>query len=474
MVELSDIQRSAVREVDKAFRRSRRVVLALPTGAGKTRIAAHYTREALIRGDRVLFIAPWRVLVPQTMEAFSSARIDAGVIMAGVKPRRSLPVQIASWESLTRRVLPPADLVIIDEAHRALSDGREGLLAQFARARHLLLTATPWSASRGGLAPIADELVVGATVAEMIRRGLLEKPIVYGADPEEFAAIPVDPKTRDYRTGALEKVVRRPTMVGDIVAEYSRLARTRKGVVFGASVAHSKELCAAFKAAGYRAAHIDAGTPWPQRKVILDDLRRGRVQIVTNCGCLTEGFNEPSISAVVLRPTKSLALYLQMVGRGLRTSPGKHDCIVIDPGGCAARFGLPTSEIRMSLTAAASPAGASDESKTVRYCSKCRAALAGGRRCECQGGAPRRKGPFFVNGRLYLVDEIDLERVVREQARSTGYGAIWEVEELRRLGVEPSSGALERAEQEVNRRASTMELGQTWARREAARLREGT
>ena len=132
-----------------------------------------------------------------------------------------------------------------------------------------------------------------------------------------------------------------PQLMGDVVEHWLRHAADRRTVVFGTSVDHAIALAAAFRAAGVPAEHVDANTPTEEREAVFGRFRAGETQVLTNCFLAAYGFDLPAIAAVVLaRPTKSLMLYLQMLGRGLRIDDGKRDCLVLDHAGCVHRFGF--------------------------------------------------------------------------------------------------------------------------------------
>ncbi len=333
---------------------ARRVLLASPTGSGKTVLAVALIAEALARGERVLFLAHRRELVVQTFDKLCAHGVPArsvGVLM-GRDPRRrpGAPVQVASVDTLRNRPRPPADLVFVDEAHRALSKSYRDLAAHYAGALQLGLTATPYRADNRPLADAYDELVVVASVRELIAQGHLVEPRVFtvpASRAPDLAGVRV--RGGDYDASELARAVDREGLVGDIVEHWGRLARGVRTVAFAASVEHSRHIVTRFRAAGVAAEHLDGETPTSERDAILARVDRGETLVVSNCGVLCEGWDLPSVKACVLaRPTKSLGLYLQQAGRILRPWNGV-GAVLLDHAGCALEHGLPQDDRDLAL-----------------------------------------------------------------------------------------------------------------------------
>ena len=342
MLQPRDYQSRAVDDARDLLRRVRRIIINAPTGAGKTAIAVFIMLRALEKGRRVLFVAHRRELIDQTVAKLAEAGIDDyGVIMAGDKRvNADAPVQVASIQTLIRRELPAADLVIIDEAHRAISRGYMTLAQNYPRAVVLGLTATPERLDGKGLDHLFEEMVVVETVTGLIERGYLVKPRCYIGPTADLSGV----KTRrgDYDEGQLAEVMDRPRLVGDIVRNWQRLASGRKTAVFAASVEHAKHIAAEFWAAGVPAATLVGATPRAEREAILDDWRGGAITVVTSVMILVEGFDFPELECLVMaRPTQSVSLYLQAAGRVLRPAPGKADALILDHAGCVQMHGAP-------------------------------------------------------------------------------------------------------------------------------------
>lgn len=329
---------------------ARRVLLTLPTGTGKTEVAASIVADF---GGRVLWVAHRRELVDQARKRLVAAGVDPseiGVILAGHPPDASRRVQVGSVETLRRRDLPPADLVVVDEAHHAAAKTWKALLDLYPTARVLGLSATPWRSGRKQLAEHFDVLVCGAKPSELIRDGWMAEPRVFA--PED-AFTPDLSEVRksgdDYNLADLAKATNRREIVGDIVAHRQRIAVGLAAVAYAVNVEHAESIAEAFVAAGERWAVLTGKTPLDERAAMLAALEAGALDGIANCMVLTEGWDCPAAKCIIVaRPTASEGLYLQMVGRGLRPWHAVTP-IILDHAGNARWFDLPQTDREMSL-----------------------------------------------------------------------------------------------------------------------------
>lgn len=284
-----------------------RPLLCLPTGGGKTSVAAEIIRAAVARGNRCIFLVHRRELVDQAVERLAEFGVKAGRILAGHYEVRSLPVQVACIPTLVRRKHWPAELVIVDECAHATSRSWTDVIGRYPDSFVIGLTATPIRLDGKGLGDIFGCIVEPVSTRALIEQGHLIEPKVF-APPVDLGGIPV--KRGDYSIPEL--AVRMEKLTGSITKEWLGHARGMKTVAFAVNVEHSQKIVAAFREIGVRAAHIDGGTANHVRAEALRRLRAGDLDLVSNCMVLSEGWDLPSLRCAILaRPTKSLALFRQ-------------------------------------------------------------------------------------------------------------------------------------------------------------------
>jgi superfamily II DNA or RNA helicase len=411
--------RAAIRQRLKA-----RVLLVAPTGSGKTVIASAIVHAGAAKGRRVLFLAHRRELVMQAHAKLWSYGIDAGVIQAGFEPRLEQPVQVGSIQTLWARAFrgsrmdpPPADLVIVDEAHRARAHTYTKILANYPDAVVLGLTATPCRGDGRGLGNAFDVMVECPPVQELIEAGFLVPTRVYAPSTPDLTGVRV--ARGDYVESELAERMDKAQLVGDIVGHWHRLADRRKTVVFATGVAHSIHIRDEFLRAGVLAEHIDGKTPTAERDAILARLSRGEIDVVCNCAVLCEGWDQPDVSCIALaRPTKSMGLYRQMVGRVLRPSPGKDHALVLDHSGAVFQHGFVEEPVVWTLDQdkrAVNPeqkARAENQKPALTTCPECRAIRTTGQPCQACGWRPQPK-PRHVD-----VIDGDLAHIARDGSRT--------------------------------------------------------
>ena len=330
-----------------ALRRVRRVGVRMPTGAGKTTVMAELAMRASAKGKTGWFLTHREEIAQQVADRLTGQGANVGVLMGtAASTRPEAPMQVLGVQTLANRIRSKKisvapDVIIPDEAHHAASPTWRAcvdwVLAVNERSRAVFFTATPWLSDGSGLG-IATEWIDGLSPQELVKMGVLVPPRIFCGPAPDLTKVPS--KGGDFSPSELTASMRH--LQGDIVACWEKFAKNRSTLVFAASIAHSLELVMRFRAAGYEAAHVDAETPDDERAAIFARLRTGELKLVSNVGIVTEGFDCPSVDCVVLaRATKSDILFLQMIGRALRSAPGKTDCIVIDHGRNAQRHGHP-------------------------------------------------------------------------------------------------------------------------------------
>jgi DNA repair protein RadD len=318
----------------------RRPVLQAPTGFGKTRLAAAIIEGALAKDKRVIFTVPALSLVDQTVEAFWNDGVrDIGVIQGcHVMTDWSRPVQVASVQTLQRRQIPQADVVIIDECHRWFDFYSNWMMDPAWQNRPFIgLSATPWTR---GLGRYFDDLIIAATTQDLIAAGYLSPFRVFAPSHPDLTEVRT--VAGDYHEGDLSAVMNDGTLVADVVDTWLRRAQNRSTFCFAVDRAHAKHLQQQFITAGVSAGYIDAYTPSKEREDTHLKFQEGQIRIVCNVGCLTTGIDWDVRCIVLARPTKSEMLFVQLIGRGLRPAEGKEDCLILDHSDTHLRLGFVT------------------------------------------------------------------------------------------------------------------------------------
>jgi superfamily II DNA or RNA helicase len=350
-VELYPFQIDCVSRLRAAFQAGMsKVLFVLPTGGGKTIVFCHIAEQAMRLGRRILILVHRQELIEQTVKALARFGIECGIVAAGYEPRPSA-VQVASVMTAVRRELGAFDLVIVDEAHHAVAGSWRHILDHLPSALVLGVTATPERLDGRGLVDIFDEMVIGPTTAELTNLGYLAPAAVYAPSTAPDLS-GIDIVAGDYNQRQLEERMLTKGLVGDAVEQYRKRADGLPAIAFCVGIRHSRAVYEEFTSAGYRAAHVDGETPDDERRATMAALADGEIHLITNCMLISEGFDAPAVNALlILRPTQSLALHLQMIGRALRPAPGKERAVVLDHAGNIFNHGLPTQERNWSLTA---------------------------------------------------------------------------------------------------------------------------
>lgn len=343
-------QISDLKKINEAFRCHHRGVLyQAPTGSGKTVVGAEFIKHQL--DDRILVLGHRDEIVLQLSAALARLEIEHGIIAPGY-PETADRVQVASVMTLSRRLHrldPKPTLLVIDEAHHAAAKTWRTIITALPDTDILGMTATPRRLDGKPLDDIFDELVLGPTIAELVDDGFLAPVTIFApTHSPDLKAVKI--RAGDFAVDQLATVMSNEMIVGGAVQEYERLCPEAPAIAFCVDIAHSRLVAGAFQRRGWRAAHLDGETPRTERRRLIAALGAGTIDIICNCGLISEGLDVPGVvTAILLRPTKSLALYLQMVGRALRPAPGKEQAFVLDHAGNVYRHGLPTARRRWSL-----------------------------------------------------------------------------------------------------------------------------
>ena len=356
---LRDYQNEIIQRIEKAIAKGyRRIMLQLPTGAGKTRcfveLAKRHKEKPYIGNvPNCLVVAHRKELIDQAVNALGREirnKWEIGVIKSKVNENRNSTIQVASIQSLIRRDFPKAGLVIIDEAHHATAKSYQTIIEHYGEAIVLGVTATPARTDGKGFRDSFEILIKGPTIKKLTVQNHLCPYKLYAYSKQRINTSSVKIQAGDYEPNELADAVSRSKVRADLVQTWQQHAFEKRTVIFAVNVELSKQYAEIYNASGYKSEHIDGTTPEQERAAILKRFARGETKILCNCNIVTEGFDLPEMECVqIVRPTQSVIFWLQMVGRSLRTSEGKTHAIILDHTDNYQRLGLPDSEHNWSL-----------------------------------------------------------------------------------------------------------------------------
>lgn len=368
--QLRGYQANMIEGARAALRRVKRVLIQAPTGAGKTVLASFMVGQTTGRGQAAWFICHRAELVEGTSKTFHKFGQAHGIIAAGHPMNLQQLAQVCSIQTLVNRLhtLKAPRLAIIDEAHHCGAENWAKVVKWLHDNGTLVvgLSATPQRLDGQGLDAHFDEMVMGPAVSWLIEQGFLAEYRVFAPPGADMTG--VRKQMGDFARGETEARVDKPKLLGDMIEHWKRHAMALRTVAFGVTVAHSQHIAEQFNAAGIPAAHLDGGTPKGERAQIIRDYADGRLRVITNVDLFGEGFDLSAIAqrdvtvdcVIQGRPTQSLALHLQQVGRALRPQPGKV-AIILDHAGNTQRHGLPDDEREWTLEGRPKGRGAAND-----------------------------------------------------------------------------------------------------------------
>ena len=336
LVSLRPYQTKGIRDIFDAWNPNKQnrmnVLFQMPTGTGKTTVFSEIVRRARLKEKKVLIVVHRKELVEQIAERLSHFQVEVGIISGTIQPDAEKEVQVATIQTLSKRDYPQADIVIIDECHHAKAATYKKLWEIYPEARFLGVTATPIRMSGEGFSDLFNTLITAGQLSEFVKAGYLVRVRhIVGITPD-LSSIKI--KMNDYALDELGELMQDENLMADLVESYLKKAGGKKMIVFAVNIEHSKLIVDNYLKAGIQAEHIDANTPKKEREQILQLFREGKIMVLSNVDIVSEGFDVPDCEAVQLaRPTKSLGLYLQQVGRCMRPDIEKTEGIVLDNAG---------------------------------------------------------------------------------------------------------------------------------------------
>ena len=332
---------------------------------------------------------------------------------------RLLPSPV--WRARTRlaRWAGKFDFVVVDESHHAVSPTWARVLASQPFARVLGATATPLRLDGRGLREQFGVMVEGPSTVELIKDGWLAPFTVFEPTAPDMSTAKI--RAGDFSIEDQRKAMNH-VVIGGAVVEYQRICPGVPAVVFCVDIQHSMAVAERFRAAGVKAAHVDGETPAAERRALIAALGNGSINVICNCGLVSEGVDIPAIgAAIMLRPTASLALYLQQVGRALRPAPGKHKALILDFAGNTARHGMPDQPREWSLDTKPTRQREKPEGQRLRRCPSCTALNRPSAHSCANCGADLRTAR--ERREVEMVLRLAEQREVEAKVRNMSYGA---------------------------------------------------
>lgn len=370
-------QQEWVDKIKAALTRRKSVLGQAPTGFGKSFIAAYIAGGAIKKGKRVFFLVDIKQLCQQTSKEFIKNDVSHSFIAAGRKHDPSKLINVVMIQTLLSRMesVTPPDLLLYDEAHGAKSEGGDDVIKWVIAngGKVIGLTATPEPTDGSGLNKQFEEMVEGPDMGWLIANGYLSPYEMYVPEvtPDMSG---VDVVMGDYVQEQVELIVNTPKIAGDTIGDYRRLAHNKACLVFCNSVKHAHDLAKQFCEAGYKFVAIDSDTDDDVRIKAFEDLENRIIHGITNYGICIKGVDIPLVECVIIqRATKSLIVWLQAIGRGLRFVKNK-TCVILDQTGNVFRLGTPCMKREWSLEGR-KKRKASDTPKPMplRHCKGCKA-----------------------------------------------------------------------------------------------------
>lgn len=364
---LRPYQEELVQQVRDAWLQGKKSpCIVLPCGGGKSVIAAEIAKRTTDNSKRVLFLVHRQELCRQIEKTFRRYNVDM------------LRCQIMMVQTAARRVdkLPKPQLIITDENHHSLAGSYKKVYEAFPEAYRAGITATPVRLDGSGLGDVNDLLIEGVSAKWLIQNRFLAPYDYYAPSLVDMTGVSI--KKGDYDVQSVEKLMIQKAIYGDVIHYYRKYAEGMQAVCYCTSVRHSLETAMQFNLAGIEAAHIDGKTPKAERDRIIEQFRRGAIDILCNVDLISEGFDVPDCSCVIqLRPTQSLTLYIQQTMRCMRYRTEKR-AIILDHVGNYARFGMPDDDRVWDLEGKKKTGNKKSESEKpvpVKTCPECFAAF---------------------------------------------------------------------------------------------------
>ncbi|GBD74215.1 hypothetical protein TEHN7126_2243 [Tetragenococcus halophilus subsp. halophilus] len=364
MFKLYDYQQNLVDRARNSLAKGNKGVMIIsPPGSGKSVVIAEIARLTIKKGGHVLFFVHRKELIKQISESFEAQGVDLS------------HATIMTVGKVANRIgkIPKPTLIICDESHHSRAKTYQKILDYYGDVPRLGFTATPYRLNGAGFDDIYDDMIVGPSVEWLIKNNKLADYDYYSANLFDNEKLKKS-STGDYTNNSISNSMR-PTIYGDIIKHWKKLANNKQTIVYAHDIEHSKKIAEEFRNAGINAKHADSKTPKSERDHIMNDFKTGRIKILCNVGLVDEGFDIKECECcVIARPTESLVFHLQATMRCMRYLPEKKG-VIIDHAGNYASLGLPDTLHHWSLKGREKRKGKQREPELDKYttCDVCSA-----------------------------------------------------------------------------------------------------
>ena len=375
MLILRDYQLEVVNKIVLALKQGyKRILVVVPTGGGKTAIATELTRRCVGKGNSLFFICHRRELINQTEKTYLKNDISPGFIQGGREADTKNNVQVASINTLINRMenYDKPRVCIWDECHHIAAGQWDKVFSHYDSSVHVGLTATPLRLDGKTLAEYFDVLIEGPKIQWLIDNGHLVKFRYYA--PSDIDTSELKKSNGEYTQSSLRNASFGTKIIGDNIKHYKELAYGKRNVVFAMNVKHSKEIVQRYIEAGIPAVHLDGDTDIAIREQAIKDFEDGKVWVLSNVDLFGEGFDLPAMEVVsLLRPTMSLAKFLQWCGRVLRTcfEINKEYAIILDHANNYKEHGFPNDNREWELKPSKNKRQKAKDTLSIKRCPEC-------------------------------------------------------------------------------------------------------
>lgn len=419
---LRDYQQEVLDRAGNELRHYKGVVIVLPCRSGKSYVMEEICNRCQKKGSNVLILAHRNILLEQHRQLIDYPNVRIESVFTEVN-------HLGEHGKV--------DLIMIDEAHISGCKTYHDV-CEYYNCKILGFTASP-ARLDGKPLDLFQKIVEGISADELIKRGAISDYDLYAPKLNiDLSKVPVG--DGDYSVVQLEDIMCDRKIYGDIIENYEKLAKGKQAIAYCTSIKHSKIICDLFNGAGYTAVHIDSHTPERERLQVMDDFKHGKITILCNCNLISEGITLPSCEVcLMLRPTQSLALYIQQSCRALTPQEGKK-AIIIDYVGNAYRHGMPTEKFEWSLTERKKCRNSSGEPEVlVRQCKKCLRVYAGTSPicpyCGAENGKTKKQIEQEEKAELERVTAIEKKAKRMEVGMQDTFGGLIEI--AKRRGYAP-------------------------------------